>query len=72
MSSNPLDHFPAGTPPPGITSNLINPPSKGQTLVILDGVFMSLMLVAVFIRIYVRVKLVKTWGWDDCKSAHLD
>ncbi|KAF4621901.1 hypothetical protein G7Y89_g14444 [Cudoniella acicularis] len=65
MSFNPLDHSPAGIPPPGVIPNFTNPPSKGEALVVLDGVFVSLMLVAVLIRIYVRVRLVKTWGWDD-------
>jgi len=67
MSSNPLDHFPAGVPPPGVVSNFIDPPSKGHALVVLDGVFVSLMLVAVLIRVYVRTRLAKTWGWDDCE-----
>lgn len=67
MSNNPLDHIPAGTPPPGVIPNLTDPPSKGDAIVILDGVFVSLMLVSVLIRVYVRLRLVKTWGWDDCK-----
>jgi hypothetical protein len=67
MSSNPLDHFPVGKPPPGTVPNFINPPSKGDALVALDGIFVSFMLVAVLIRIYVRVRLVKVWGWDDCE-----
>ncbi|OTA91521.1 hypothetical protein M434DRAFT_32685 [Hypoxylon sp. CO27-5] len=67
MSSgpNPLDNIPAVKAPPGETSNLINPPSKAQTVTILDAVFVSLMLIAVLIRVFVRSKLVKNWGWDD-------
>jgi hypothetical protein len=70
MSSNtdvPLDRRPSGRPPPGVTPNFINPPSYADEIVILEGIFVSLMVLAVLVRIYVRVKLAKAWGWDDCK-----
>ncbi|MCJ1320752.1 hypothetical protein MMC15_006093 [Xylographa vitiligo] len=63
--SNPLDNIPAGLPPPGIIPNLVNPSQQGPTIVALDGIFVALMLVMVLIRIYVRARVVKIWGWDD-------
>lgn len=33
------------------------------------GVFVSLSLLAVVVRIYVRFRFTKSWGWDDCESC---
>ncbi|KAK4459795.1 hypothetical protein QBC42DRAFT_207191 [Cladorrhinum samala] len=62
---NPLDHIPAGKPPPGLTSNLIDPPSRAHAIIVLDAVFVPLMLIAVFVRFFVRIKWTKARGWDD-------
>jgi hypothetical protein len=59
------DHFPAGPPPPGVAPNFVDPPSLTNTIRVLDGVFVSSMLVALLVRLYVRFRLVRTWGWDD-------
>ncbi|KAI0966398.1 hypothetical protein F4678DRAFT_484239 [Xylaria arbuscula] len=64
-STNPLDHIPAAMAPPGITSNLVDPPSKAHTLTVLDSVLFSIMAIAVLIRFYIRTKTTKNWGWDD-------
>ncbi|KAM7196898.1 hypothetical protein V8F20_006865 [Naviculisporaceae sp. PSN 640] len=60
-----LDHIPAVQPPPGVVSDLTNPPSQAHVVTVLDGVFVTFMLIAVLIRIFVRLKFMKTWGWDD-------
>ncbi|KAL2291411.1 hypothetical protein FJTKL_12815 [Diaporthe vaccinii] len=70
---NPLVHYPAATPPAGVTSNFVDPPLKGREIAILDGVFTGLMLLAVLVRIFVRARITKQWGWDDltCSLAAL-
>lgn len=64
---NPFDHYPAATPPTGVTPNFVDPPSKGREIEILDGVFTGLMLLAVLVRLFVRARITKQWGWDDRK-----
>lgn len=66
-SLNPLDQYPAATPPTGVTLNFFDPPSKGREIEILDGVFTGLMVLAVLVRFFVRARLTKQWGWDDRK-----
>jgi len=59
---NPFDYMPAGTPPPGVMPNLIDPPSRGDLIIILDAIFVPLMLIAVFVRFLVRIKWTKVRG----------
>ena len=67
MAGIPIEDYPALAPPPGVQPNFVNPPSYEHTLIILEGIFVPLMLFVVFIRLFVRAKVTKTWGWDDCK-----
>lgn len=66
-----LDHVPAQKPPEGQTANLVDPPSKAQALTTIDAVFVSLMFLAVLVRVFVRTKLAKVWGWDDGEPRDL-
>jgi hypothetical protein len=64
--------IPQRAPPPGMTSNLINPVSTGYqqtTCNILCLVFVTLFVTA---RIYTRIRLVKCVSWDDCKYFKTD
>jgi hypothetical protein len=63
-----LQNFPALPPPPGVQPNFVNSPSHEPTITVLDAVSFSLVLVAVGVRIFVRARITKIWGWDDCKS----
>ena len=63
----PIQELPALKPPPGERPNFINPPSYEHTLVILEGIFVPLMLLVVSMRLYVRAKIMKKWGLDDCE-----
>ncbi|KAK5630662.1 hypothetical protein RRF57_006377 [Xylaria bambusicola] len=68
-----LDDFPPGTPasapPPGVAPNYDDPILMSPPYVVL-GIFMSLSLLAVLIRVFVRFRLTKTWGWDDFSTEY--
>lgn len=57
---------PALQPPPGVIPNFADPPSYHASISALEGVFVALMLIAVGVRICVRVKITRVWAWDDC------
>lgn len=63
-----LDDIPAGAPatapPPGTAPNYADPVSMDSPFVVL-GIFLSLSILAVSIRLFVRFRFTKTWGWDD-------
>ena len=60
------DSRPALDAPPGITSNLIDPPSQGYMTIILMTTFLSLTTPIVLIRIYTRHFINRCLWWDDC------
>lgn len=59
---------PAATAPNGTTSNLINPPSIGYRQTATNIVVLVIMIVIVMLRLYTRAFIVKSIGYDDCKS----
>jgi hypothetical protein len=67
MFSIPTDDsdVPAGVPPPGVQPNFVDPPSLQPAVVTLAAIFMTLILLALAIRIYVRICIIKLWGWED-------
>ena len=70
MSFN-LSQIPAGDPPDGEQSNFVNPQSSAKALIILNVVFVSLMLCSVMIRVYTKGVIIRSLGWDDCRSPKL-
>ena len=67
ISSDFFRDFPAMPPPPGVESNFDNPPSLALDIIVVNAVFLSLMAIAVGIRLYVRVLIANAPGWDDCE-----
>ena len=61
-----LDRTPARPPPPGHTSNFINPGSRSYQLVILISVLSALVIILVPLRIYSRLRITHSFGVDDC------
>lgn len=51
--------------PPGVQVNYVDPPSIGYKLVVTDWVLLAPALLLTGIRIFTRLRLLKTWGWDD-------
>ena len=60
-----LSEIPALAPPPGIEPNFVNPPSKGQTLIIFGSLILGLMLLFVGMRIYAKRCIIRQFSWDD-------
>ena len=63
-------NLPALAPPSGVLSNFDNPETLAPSLVAVNVTFLSLMLVAVTIRLYSRGFVVHALGWDDCRLPH--
>ncbi|KAK7958042.1 hypothetical protein PG996_010517 [Apiospora saccharicola] len=64
-----LDNTPAGKPPQGEESNLVNPESHSYQLVIVIAVMTALTVLFTAGRAYTRLKITKSFGADDCKSS---
>lgn len=62
-----FDHYPAHPPPPGVTSNFENPVSLAKPLIVVNVLFIALMTLIVFLRIYTKHFIVGQLWWDDCK-----
>lgn len=60
-----LSQVPAMQPPAGVHSNLVDPPSYHDKLLILNLVFTLLMLVLVAVRLMVKGCISKVLWWDD-------
>lgn len=57
---------PALKPPPGVTSNLINPPSRGYITLIVFVTYLGVTTPMVCLRMYVRRFINRKVWWDDC------
>jgi hypothetical protein len=62
-----LENYPAGTPPPGVKPNFVDPPSHHTELIVLNTIFLSLMWIVVLMRLYAKGRILRNMGWDDCK-----
>ena len=60
--------IPAGTPPPGVTPNFVNPESRGRIAIIVNIISMTLMVGFVVTRFYSKYYVLHKPSWDDCKS----
>ena len=55
-------------PPPGVTSNFDNPESRAYETVIVFTIYLTIMMSIFLLRIYSKVFVTRSLGWDDCKS----
>ena len=60
-----LDELPAANPPPGASSNLVDPPDKGPSLAAVASFFAVLASCMVLIRAYCKCVIVRKASWDD-------
>ena len=65
-----LSHYPAMQPPDGMRSNFGNPGIDGsnarQTIVV-TAVLTGITIAVLALRLYSKVFVVKSPGWDDCE-----
>ena len=53
--------------PPGVTSNLVNPSSRGELVVIGSAIIIPIVTIFVIVRTYTKARINKTGlGRDDC------
>lgn len=64
-----LSHIPAGVPPPGVISNFENPQSEAKLIIIISTICLCFMIPIARIRVYSRIWITRSFGWDDGKSA---
>lgn len=63
--------MPALSPPPGVESNFENPQSRSSLTVIPSAAIVGITIILVFTRMYTKVYILKSVGWDDCTSGVL-
>lgn len=62
-----LDRIPTAEPPEGTLSNFVNPPSLDSQSKIITGLMLSITIIILLLRLYTRVRIMRSWGADDCK-----
>lgn len=55
-------------PPPGVTPHLFVPGKSEKTIVVLVAVCVPIATAFVWARMYTRICLIKSHGWEDCES----
>jgi hypothetical protein len=45
--------------------NTVNPETRGPALVIINGIFLVIATVFLSLRVYCRITITKSFGWDD-------
>jgi len=62
---------PSSRPPPGMVSNLDNPPNGNAGALALAIICIILVATSVSLRLYSRLVIVKRMRIEDCRSLHL-
>ncbi|CAL8583670.1 hypothetical protein XPA_009291 [Xanthoria parietina] len=60
---------PAATPPPGVTSNFTNGPSRHKYNIVCQTICLTTVTTLVVIRVYTKSRVLKSLGWDDATSV---
>ena len=61
---------PAGTPPAGVISNFENPPNLDVYLHLMLSLCMVFASLALFIRMYTKILLLRSVGYEDCRCSY--
>lgn len=56
-------------PPPGITPNFVDPVSMRKYDVFGQTVCLVVSTLLVWMRMYSKLRLIKSVGWEDCKCT---
>ena len=54
-------------PPPGVTPNFVNPYSIQRYIILTAVIGLILTTLCVCMRIYIKARVVRSLGWDDCE-----
>ncbi|CAG8972750.1 hypothetical protein HYALB_00006841 [Hymenoscyphus albidus] len=65
IPSEVLAQYPALAPPPGVEPNLNIPESRAHSVIVASGVFTAILLIFVILRMYAKVFVSKSVGWED-------
>ena len=60
---------PAANPPPGVTSNFTNGPSRHKYDIACQTICLTAVTTLVVIRVYTKSRVLKSLGWDDGKRV---
>lgn len=60
-----LSNYSIGQPPPGVTPNFSNPPSHGQTQIVVTSILLGISIIFVLNRFYIKTFVVRKYTWDD-------
>ena len=64
--ASPVD-YPLQPPPPGQSSNFIDPENRGPAIAIVCLTFIILMWLILLLRLYSKAWVIRRVGWDDGK-----
>lgn len=62
-----ISQLPLAPPPPGVIPNPAHRESRAYQVYTISAVGLALMLLFVSIRIYAKLVVQKSRGWDDCR-----
>ena len=60
---------PAGTPPPGMKPNFVDPPSLFTPIIVTLALTLFISTSALAMRIYTKLRIIKAWHLEDCILA---
>ena len=59
-------HTPAAKPPPGLTSNFVNPPNQKDIVLVYTTLFTVIATLGIAARMYTRIWVIKKVQLEDC------
>jgi hypothetical protein len=66
-SGIPLTEIPAGRPPSGQVSHLHHAVGRTHMITTCDAICITIVTIVVAMRMFTRIRLLKSLWWDDCK-----
>ncbi|KAI9668856.1 MAG: hypothetical protein M1831_000926 [Alyxoria varia] len=68
MRSLPVGEYPAAMPPPGITPNFTDPPTRAPVVIAVSSFCLVLLWPVFVLTMYTKSFVLKNFGWDDAAS----
>jgi hypothetical protein len=63
-----LTKIPALDPPPGVTPDFVDPATRANLTLVSCAGIVAVMILFVMLRMYTKIYVIQTTGWDDCKQ----